>query len=83
MSRFDSTFIMFLCLNGLLKELISNCDGQLKTELVQTAAYYEHRLQMEQKAIDHLEAFVANFMAIYQRFLEKGIADLFYLDKYL
>jgi replication factor C subunit 3/5 len=57
--------------------LISNCDGQLKTEVVQTAAYYEHRLQMGQKAIYHLEAFVAKFMAIYKRFMEEGIADLF------
>ncbi|CAG2217322.1 RFC3_5 [Mytilus edulis] len=44
-------------IKGLLQELISNCDGQLKTEVVQTAAYYEHRLQMGQKAIYHLEAF--------------------------
>ncbi|CAC5421511.1 RFC3_5 [Mytilus coruscus] len=64
-------------IKGLLQELISNCDGQLKTEVVQTAAYYEHRLQMGQKAIYHLEAFVAKFMAIYKRFLEEGIADLF------
>ena len=75
--RYTCTFIMFLCLKGLLKELISNCDGQLKTEVVQTAAYYEHRLQMGQKAIYHLEAFVAKFMAIYKRFMEEGIADLF------
>lgn len=67
----------FLLLQGLLKELLSVCDGQLKSEVVQSAAYYEHRLQLGQKHIYHLEAFVAKFMAIYKRFLEEGIADIF------
>lgn len=62
---------------GLLKELLSVCDGQIKGEVVQSAAFYEHRLQQGQKAIYHLEAFVAKFMAIYKRFLEEGIADMF------
>ena len=53
-----------------------NCDGQLKAEITQMAAYYEHRLQLGTKAIFHLEAFVAKFMAIYKRFLEEGIADM-------
>ncbi|XP_067661480.1 replication factor C subunit 3-like [Haliotis asinina] len=66
-----------IIMKGLLQELLSNCDGQLKTEVVQHAAYYEHRLQLGQKAIYHLEAFVAKFMAIYKRFLEEGIADIF------
>ncbi|KAL5011739.1 hypothetical protein ScPMuIL_010290 [Solemya velum] len=66
-----------IIMKGLVQELISNCDGELKIEVVQSAAYYEHRLQMGQKAIYHLEAFVAKFMAIYKRFLEDGIADLF------
>uniref|UniRef100_A0A0B6ZAQ3 Replication factor C subunit 3 n=1 Tax=Arion vulgaris TaxID=1028688 RepID=A0A0B6ZAQ3_9EUPU len=64
-------------MKGLLKELLSVCDGQLKAEVVQSAAFYEHRLQQGQKAIYHLEAFVAKFMAIYKRFLEEGIADIF------
>lgn len=54
-----------------------NCDGQLKAEITQMAAYYEHRLQLGTKAIFHLEAFVAKFMSIYKRFLEEGIADMF------
>lgn len=41
------------------------------------AAYYEHRLQQGSKAIFHLEAFVAKFMAVYKRFLEAGLMDLF------
>ena len=69
--------IIFCCSQGLLQELLVNCDGELKTEVVQSAAYFEHRLQTGQKAIYHIEAFVARFMAIYKRFLEEGIADLF------
>ena len=78
----DSTFSLICHLvggvpQGLLQELLMNCDGELKTEVVQSAAFFEHRLQNGQKAIYHLEAFVARFMAIYKRFLEEGIADLF------
>ena len=61
---------------GLLKELIKNCDGSLKAEVTQAAAYYEHRLQLGTKAIYHLEAFVAKFMSIYKRFLEEGMMDM-------
>lgn len=31
------------------------------------AAYFEHRLQVGQKPIIHLEAFVARFMTIYKQ----------------
>ncbi|WAQ99213.1 RFC3-like protein [Mya arenaria] len=67
-------------MRGRLYELLTHCipaDIIMKTEVIQTAAYYEHRLQLGQKAIYHLEAFVAKFMAIYKRFLEEGIADIF------
>jgi len=64
-------------MKGLLQELLSVCDGEMKAEVVQTAAYYEHRLNQGAKSIYHLEAFVAKFMAIYKRFLEEGIADIF------
>ena len=37
------------------------------------AAFYEHRLQKGNKAIYHLEAFVAKFMAIYKKFMEDGM----------
>ena len=55
---------------GIQKELVKVCDGELKTELCQMAAFYEHRLQKGNKAIYHLEAFVAKFMAIYMKFME-------------
>ena len=56
---------------------MTNCDGELKAEVTQMAAYYEHRLQLGSKVIFHLEAFVAKFMSIYKRFIEEGFAGMF------
>lgn len=42
------------------------------------AAYYEHRLQLGNKAIYHLEAFVAKFMAIYKKFMEDGLDNFMF-----
>ncbi|MGH0163533.1 UNVERIFIED_CONTAM: hypothetical protein FKN15_045370 [Acipenser sinensis] len=67
-----------LLFQGLLSELLSNCDGQLKAEVAQMAAYYEHRLQLGNKAIYHLEAFVAKFMAIYKKFMEDGLEAMMF-----
>lgn len=64
-------------MQGLLTELVSNCDGELKADVTQMAAYYEHRLQLGSKAIFHLEAFVAKFMSIYKRFVEDGLDMMF------
>lgn len=58
---------------GLMKELIKNCDGELKNEVTQWAAFYEHRLNKGSKAIYHLEAFVAKFMSIHLRFMEDAL----------
>jgi len=66
-----------IIMKSLLLELVGNCDGQLKSEVTQIAAHYEHRLQLGQKHIYHIEAFVAKFMAIYKRFLEDGMMDFF------
>jgi replication factor C subunit 3/5 len=41
--------------------------NQLKMTFAQEAAFYEHRLRMGQKAIFHLEAFVAKIMSVYKR----------------
>ena len=67
----------FLVLKGLISELVTNCDGSLKTEVTNMAAHYEHRIHQGNKAIYHLEAFVAKFMSVYKRFLEEGMADFF------
>lgn len=63
-------------LNGLLEELLKSCDGALKSEMTQIAAFYEHRMQQGSKAIYHLEAFVAKFMSIYKRYLEEGFEGM-------
>uniref|UniRef100_A0A665VYL5 Replication factor C subunit 3 n=1 Tax=Echeneis naucrates TaxID=173247 RepID=A0A665VYL5_ECHNA len=62
-----------IIMKGLVTELLNNCDGHLKTEVAHMAAYYEHRLQMGSKAIYHLEAFIAKFMAVYKKFMEDGL----------
>jgi replication factor C subunit 3/5 len=49
---------------------VKNCDAELKTKLCQIAAFYEHWLQKGNKAIYHMEAFVAKFMAIYMKFVK-------------
>jgi len=56
---------------GLTNELVKNCDGELKTQLIEFSAEYEHRLTKGNKAIFHLEAFVAKFMAVYMEFMEE------------
>lgn len=61
----------------LLRELVSNCDGQLKGQVTALAAQYEHRLQLGSKAIYHLEAFVAKFMYIYKVFIEESTSGFF------
>uniref|UniRef100_A0A8C0HEV0 Replication factor C subunit 3 n=1 Tax=Chelonoidis abingdonii TaxID=106734 RepID=A0A8C0HEV0_CHEAB len=67
-----------IIMKGLLSELLNNCDGQLKGEVAQMAAFYEHRLQLGSKAIYHLEAFVAKFMALYKKFMEDGLEDMMF-----
>ncbi|ELU01384.1 hypothetical protein CAPTEDRAFT_181059 [Capitella teleta] len=63
-------------MKGLLQELVSNCDGEMKREVTQIAAYYEHRLQLGQKAIYHIEAFVAKFMSVFKHFQEGMMQDM-------
>ncbi|XP_043929162.1 replication factor C subunit 3 isoform X2 [Protopterus annectens] len=67
-----------IIMKGLLSELLNNCDGQLKGEVAQMAAFYEHRLQLGSKAIYHLEAFVAKFMSIYKKFMEDGLEGMMF-----
>ncbi|CCJ28396.1 unnamed protein product [Pneumocystis jirovecii] len=54
-----------LILKVLTFNLISKIDDILKPETIKWATFYEHRLQLGNKAIFHLEAFVAKFMRIY------------------
>ena len=75
-SACDKDAVLCTTSQGLLKELVANCDGALKSEVTQVAAEYEHRLQLGSKVIYHIEAFVARFMAIYKGFMEEGMADM-------
>jgi len=54
---------------ALTVELLKKLDSEIKFEVVRWAAFYEHRLQTGSKAIFHLEAFIAKFMAIYKNYL--------------
>ncbi|KAF5184743.1 Replication factor c subunit [Thalictrum thalictroides] len=58
-----------IILKRLLSELLKKLDAELKHEVCRWAAYYEHRMRLGQKAIFHIEAFVAKFMSIYKAFL--------------
>ncbi|XP_059428040.1 replication factor C subunit 3 isoform X1 [Corylus avellana] len=58
-----------IILKRLLYELLKKLDAELKHEVCHWAAYYEHRMCLGQKAIFHIEAFVAKFMSIYKSFL--------------
>jgi len=61
---------------GLLDELLKTCDGQLKIQITQIAAEYEHRLRQGSKDLFHLEAFIAKFMLVYKRFIDSTADDL-------
>ncbi|KAK9155025.1 hypothetical protein Sjap_002505 [Stephania japonica] len=58
-----------IILKRLVSELLKKLDAELKHEVCHWAAYYEHRMCLGQKAIFHIEAFVAKFMSIYKAFL--------------
>jgi len=52
----------------LTNSLLRRLDDGLKADVIAIACEYEHRSREGSKAIFHLEAFVAKFMALYKRF---------------
>lgn len=62
-----------IIIKTLAMELMKNLDDELKHDVLEAAAFYEHRIALGSKDIFHLEAFVAKFMAIYKQYLN----DLF------
>ena len=62
---------------NLLRELLKNCDLQLKSEIIDCASRYEHRMQQGGKQIYHFEAFIATFMCTYKKFLEDAMSGAF------
>ena len=59
-----------LVFKQLVKELLSKLDAELKHEVTHWAAFYEHRMKQGSKAVFHIEAFCAKFMAIYKGYLQ-------------
>ncbi|XP_015590067.1 replication factor C subunit 3 [Cephus cinctus] len=59
----------------LFQECVKYCDLQMKMDIAAVAAEYEHTMIRSSKAIFHLEAFVAKFMAIYKRFMDLSAGD--------
>jgi len=58
-----------IIMKALTSALMGRLDDQMKHQVIQIAAYYEHRMKSGSKAIFHLEAFVAKFMALYKRWV--------------
>lgn len=59
-------------LKQLVHELLAKIpDDSLKVEVLEWAAFYEHRLSMGSKEIFHLEAFIAKYMALYKKYMNE------------
>ena len=61
-------------MNTLTKEMLSKVDDELKYEISRHAAMYELQMQQGQKAIVHLEAFLARSMSMFKQHLNKLVA---------
>lgn len=59
----------------LIRSLLHICNGVLKGKLLQLASHYEHQMRVGSKRVLHFEAFVAHFMAAYQKFTEDNLID--------
>lgn len=57
----------------LLQEITKKCDLQLKIQICNIAADYEHRMHQGSKIIFHLEAFAARVMMIYKIFIDASM----------
>ncbi|KAL6779621.1 RFC3 [Auxenochlorella protothecoides x Auxenochlorella symbiontica] len=63
-----------IIMRRLALELMQKLDDELRQSVAEQAAFFEHRLQEGSKAIFHIEAFVARFMADYKNFLLAAMA---------
>ncbi|KAI4163117.1 MAG: hypothetical protein LQ342_003244 [Letrouitia transgressa] len=55
-------------LKTLTFKLIPKIDDALKADVIKWSSFYEHRIRLGSKHIFHLEAFVAKFMRILERY---------------
>ena len=61
----------------LVAEILPNVEANIKAQLVELAAHYEHLMKTGSKKIYYLEAFAANFMNVYrQQFDSLNLDDL-------
>ncbi|MCJ1251002.1 Replication factor C (RF-C) subunit [Trapelia coarctata] len=60
-------------LKTLTFKLIPMIDDALKADVIKWSAFYEHRIRLGSKHIFHLEAFVAKFMRILERYDPGGL----------
>lgn len=68
---------------GLVQNLVKNCDISIKAQVLNYASLYEFRMQNGAKHIFHLEAFVAQFMSIYKKYITSMTAmDLDDMDNF-
>jgi replication factor C subunit 3/5 len=56
-----------LIFRKLVLELVKHLDDELKHDITNWAAHFEHRMHLGNKAIFHLEAFAARVMALYKQ----------------
>jgi replication factor C subunit 3/5 len=56
-------------LKTLTFRLLNLVDDELKGQVIEWSAFYEHRIRTGTKVIFHLEAFVAKFMRILEMHL--------------
>lgn len=55
----------------VVKELCNFVDTNWKYEIIWWAAYHDNKMQMGNKAIFHLEAFLARMMFIYKKYAQE------------
>lgn len=61
---------------GLVEYLNRHSDTSMRARVLSFASLYEYRMHSGSKAIFHLEAFVAQFMATYKNFVQSNLMDL-------
>ena len=55
-------------------ELMKNLDDELKHDVLEAVAFYNHWISLGSKDIFHLETFIAKLMAIYKQYLNDMFA---------
>ena len=59
----------------LVNQLINSCDAEIKIDVISMAADIEYKMNLGDKQIFYLEAFIIKFMAIYKKYIEKSVEN--------